>query len=187
MYETSDASGAVFTVAFLIGYFAVLVFYTAALWKVFTKAHQPGWHAVVPILSTYTLIKVAGRPGWWLWLMFIPCVSFVVLAIVLFDLADSFGRSPWFGAGLALLTPIFLPIVAFGSSAYLSGDPYDRRVALRAAYPTPTGGSWTPNAVTAAPSLPSLHGPPAGWYPAPEGTGGQRWWDGTDWTEHRAP
>jgi hypothetical protein len=28
---------------------------------------------------------------------------------------------------------------------------------------------------------------PAGWYPDPEGTGGQRYWDGFAWTEHRAP
>jgi hypothetical protein len=28
---------------------------------------------------------------------------------------------------------------------------------------------------------------PAGWYPDPDGSGGQRYWDGTVWTEHRAP
>ena len=28
---------------------------------------------------------------------------------------------------------------------------------------------------------------PAGWYPDPEGTGGQRYWDGVTWTEHRTP
>jgi len=29
--------------------------------------------------------------------------------------------------------------------------------------------------------------PPPGWYPDPGGSGGQRWWDGTRWSEHRAP
>jgi Protein of unknown function (DUF2510)/Domain of unknown function (DUF4352) len=28
---------------------------------------------------------------------------------------------------------------------------------------------------------------PAGWYPDPDGSGGQRYWDGTSWTEHRSP
>jgi len=28
---------------------------------------------------------------------------------------------------------------------------------------------------------------PAGWYPDPDGSGGQRYWDGSIWTEHRSP
>ena len=28
---------------------------------------------------------------------------------------------------------------------------------------------------------------PAGWYPDPEGSGGQRFWNGDAWTDHRAP
>jgi hypothetical protein len=28
---------------------------------------------------------------------------------------------------------------------------------------------------------------PAGWYPDPEGSGGQRYWDGSTWTEHQSP
>lgn len=28
---------------------------------------------------------------------------------------------------------------------------------------------------------------PAGWYPDPDGSGGQRYWDGATWTEHRSP
>jgi hypothetical protein len=28
---------------------------------------------------------------------------------------------------------------------------------------------------------------PAGWYPDPDGSGGQRYWDGFIWTEHRSP
>ncbi|MCH9730140.1 MAG: DUF2510 domain-containing protein, partial [Actinomycetia bacterium] len=28
---------------------------------------------------------------------------------------------------------------------------------------------------------------PGGWYSDPDGSGGQRYWDGHAWTEHRAP
>ena len=31
------------------------------------------------------------------------------------------------------------------------------------------------------------HTAPAGWYPEPDGREGQRWWDGTRWTEYATP
>jgi hypothetical protein len=39
----------------------------------------------------------------------------------------------------------------------------------------------------AAAPPPPPHQVPAGWYPAPEGDGTQGYWDGSAWTEHRAP
>lgn len=31
---------------------------------------------------------------------------------------------------------------------------------------------------------PAPSGPPAGWYPDPNGTAEERWWDGTQWSQH---
>lgn len=39
---------------------------------------------------------------------------------------------------------------------------------------------------TPAPYYGSPVGPPPGWYPSPSGPG-QQYWDGSRWTEHRAP
>jgi hypothetical protein len=38
----------------------------------------------------------------------------------------------------------------------------------------------------AAAAEPAAATTPAGWYPDPDGGAGQRYWDGTAWTEHRA-
>jgi hypothetical protein len=89
-----------------------------ALWKVFAKAGQPGWAAIIPIFNLYILCKVAGRPGWWLILLLIPFVNFVIAIILCIDIAKNFGKGAGFGIGLAFLGFIFFPVLAFGSATY---------------------------------------------------------------------
>jgi hypothetical protein len=95
---------------------AVLVF--ASLWRVYTKAGQPGWAALVPIYNLIVLFRIVGRPWWWIFLLLIPIVNIVILFIVYIDLAKSFDRSTAFGVGLALLGIVFLPILAWGPATY---------------------------------------------------------------------
>jgi hypothetical protein len=90
----------------------------ASVWKVFTKAGQPGWAAIVPIYNLYFLLQIVGRPGWWLLLMFIPVINIVVALIVYLDLAKSFDKSSLFGLGLFFLGFIFCPILGFGDARY---------------------------------------------------------------------
>ena len=89
-----------------------------AMWKVFTKAGQPGWAAIIPIYNIYILCKVAGRPGWWVILMLIPFVNFIIAIILCIDIAKNFGKGAGFGIGLAFLGFIFFPILGFGSATY---------------------------------------------------------------------
>lgn len=44
----------------------------------------------------------------------------------------------------------------------------------------------SPTTIVVAHQPPANGGPPAGWYPSPNGDG-QRYWDGVAWTNHRAP
>jgi len=104
-------------IVFII-YLAVIIAIIAGFWKVFEKAGQPGWAAIVPIYNIYILTKIAGRPWWWLLLLLIPIVSIVIAIIIALDIAKSFGKSPLFGVGLALLSPIFYPILGFGPAQY---------------------------------------------------------------------
>ena len=104
-----------------ICYFAVIILLIAAMWKVFSKAGQPGWAAIIPIYNIYVICKVAGRPGWWLLLMLIPFVNFIILIILSIDIAKSFGKGAGFGLGMAFLGFIFWPILGFGSAQYQGG------------------------------------------------------------------
>jgi hypothetical protein len=96
--------------------FAILMI--AACWKIFTKAGQPGWAAIIPIYNWYVLCKIVGRPGWWVILLLIPLVNFIIGIILCIDLAKSFGKGIGFGIGLILLPIIFCPILGFGSAQY---------------------------------------------------------------------
>ena len=108
-------------------YIAVIVLEIAALWKVFVKAGQPGWAAIIPIWNLYILLKVIGRPPWWLLLflvgVIVPFVGWILLlvlgVIIALDLAKSFAKSTGFAVGLFLLNFIFVPILGFGDSRYV--------------------------------------------------------------------
>ena len=103
---------------FLIVWLAFIVVLIAALWKVFAKAGQPGWAAIIPIYNTIVLLQIAGRPIWWIVLLIIPLVNIIVSVIVMIDVAKSFGKGAGFGIGLWLLGFIFFPILGFGSAEY---------------------------------------------------------------------
>ena len=115
--QTNTAAAAGGAAGGLIGLVIGLVI-IIAMWKVFSKAGQPGWAAIIPIYNFYVLCKVAGRPGWWLLLMLIPFVNFIIFIIVCIDIAKNFGKGTGFGLGLAFLGVIFFPILGFGSAQY---------------------------------------------------------------------
>ncbi|MGW6932833.1 DUF5684 domain-containing protein [Lentzea sp. NPDC054927] len=100
-------------------YLAFLVFAIVVMWKVFAKAGQPGWAAIIPIYNIYVWLKVAGRPGWWLILMLIPIVNIIMSVIVSIDIAKSFAKDAVFGVvGLWLFSIIGYAILAFGGAQY---------------------------------------------------------------------
>ncbi len=113
-----SGGGAAGAIVGLIIYLAIIVAIIASIWKVFVKAGQPGWAAIVPFYNIYVMTQIAGRPAWWLVLFFIPVVSIVAAVILFIDIAKAFGKGAGFGIGLALLGPIFFPILGFGSATY---------------------------------------------------------------------
>jgi hypothetical protein len=97
---------------------AFLVLIVAAMWKVFEKAGQPGWAALVPIYNLVILCQIAGKPGWWVLLMLIPLVNVVIAAIVAYGLARNFGYAMGMTLLLVFLPFIGYPLLAFGDCEY---------------------------------------------------------------------
>jgi hypothetical protein len=97
---------------------AVLAVVVAGMWKVFEKAGQPGWAAIIPIYNVYVLTQIAGRDIVWFILALIPIVNFVAAIVISIDVARKFGQGTGFGIGLALFPFIFYPILGFGDARY---------------------------------------------------------------------
>ena len=108
-------AGMIFMAIWLIACLAIV----AGMWKVFTKAGQPGWGVLVPIYNAYLMTKIAQRPAWWLILMLIPFVGLIVHVVMSIDIAKHFGKGTGFGVGMACF--IFYPVLGFGSAQYGGG------------------------------------------------------------------
>ncbi len=118
--ETSaeQAAGGAAATAIMIVWLAIVVLVIAAMWKVFEKAGEPGWAAIVPIYNFIVLLKIAGKPVWWIILFLIPFVNIVVMIIAFISLAKNFGKGAGFALGLVFLGPIFFPMLAWGDARY---------------------------------------------------------------------
>jgi Family of unknown function (DUF5684) len=112
--QPSDAAMMIFLVIWL----AVFVLMIASMWKVFAKAGQPGWAAIVPIYNIFVMLRVAGKPMWWFILLLIPVVNIIVGIMVVHAVSVNFGKGVGFTLGLIFLSIIFLPVLAFGSAEY---------------------------------------------------------------------
>ena len=99
-------------------YLAVIVLVIAGLWKTFSKAGQPGWAAIIPLYNVYVMLKIAGKPGWWLILFFIPLVNLIMGIIAYHALSTAFGKGVGFTLGLIFFPYIFIPILGFGGAVY---------------------------------------------------------------------
>lgn len=127
------AAGAIVFFAFLgIIILAIAVFMIIAQCKIFTKAGEAWWKALIPVYSTWVETKIAGLAWWWcpiyLGLSALSGVkelsltlSFAILVIGFSynrNIAKKFGKSNGFAVLYTLLPIIGLPMLAFGSATY---------------------------------------------------------------------
>ena len=119
--------------------FILFIVNIIAYWKIFEKAGENGWKALIPIYNKFVLYDIAwGNPMYYLlelfapllgqvlplfingtfWMIVYMIVCSIMKVIFPFVLADSFNKSKMFGIGMLLFQEIFLYILAFGKSEY---------------------------------------------------------------------
>ncbi|MBB3058915.1 signal peptidase I [Mucilaginibacter gotjawali] len=70
----------------------ILLLALAGYWKLFQKAGRKGWEALIPFYSGYVMLKISGRPVWWLIWLFLPLASTIVGAGILVDFIKCYGK-----------------------------------------------------------------------------------------------
>jgi uncharacterized protein DUF5684 len=109
---------ALFGGVFFVIWLAVLAVVIVSWWKIFEKAGQPGWAAIVPIYNLIVLLQIVRKPLWWIVLFLLPCANIVAIVLLGLEVAKAFGKSTGFAAGLILLPFVFYPLLAFGDARY---------------------------------------------------------------------
>ena len=120
-----SSSTATLVVAIILSFIfvAAAVLLVIGMWKMFKKAGQPGWAAIVPIYNGYILLKIAGKPGWWLLGFLISPISIIVSIFVGIEVAKKFGKSEAFGAiACGLLGGIGYMILGYSSAQFKDGS-----------------------------------------------------------------
>lgn len=98
-------------------YLVLIVVYIIGLWKVFVKAGEPGWAAIVPIYNLIVWVKIAGKPTWYVLLLL--CTGPIGAILIGIAMAERFGKSQVFGiVALGLFPYVGYPILGFGQDQY---------------------------------------------------------------------
>ena len=62
------------------------------LWKLYKKAGYAPFLAAVPIYNSVILLRIIGRPAWWVILLYFPIVNLLMLPVVWVETARKFGK-----------------------------------------------------------------------------------------------
>ena len=114
MSQVAQGNSPAATVGSIIG----IILSVIAMWKIFQKAGEEGWKAIIPFYNLYTFVKIIDGNGIKFLLFLIPIVNLIYAIILDVRLAKAFGKSGGFAVGLIFLGPIFELILAFDSSEY---------------------------------------------------------------------
>jgi len=100
-------------------YGAIVLLMIISMWMVVKKAGRPGVSQIVPIWNLIELVRIAGKPLWWVILiLLVPIANIVMLIMTFHGISKAFGKDAGFTVGLVLLPFIFWPILAFGKATY---------------------------------------------------------------------
>lgn len=134
----STVSVAVFSIFFgfimmilLLIFIAVIVLQIIGLWKMFEKAGEEGWKAIIPVYNKIVLCKLVGITPWWLLIIgilyilcFMPFINIIIflptfasiyyfIIILAISTARSYGKHEAWAVGIIFVPWLFYPMIGF--------------------------------------------------------------------------
>jgi len=98
----------------LVIFLVIRIGVTIGYWKIFEKAGVEPWKALIPFYSEFEIVKLVGKPTWWMIYIIIPFVNLFGYYVLIFDLLRCLGRNSLLSQIATLIAlPIYLPIVGF--------------------------------------------------------------------------
>ncbi|MGL5892556.1 MAG: DUF5684 domain-containing protein, partial [Bacteroidia bacterium] len=105
-----------------------LVALFAGLYKIFEKAGEKGWKALIPGYNFYVWLKILKKPWWWLILILIPTVGVFMLPILFVLTANCFGKRKLSDHVIAVLGYfIYMPLLGFSEKHKFLGVPPEEK------------------------------------------------------------
>ena len=102
--------GTLFAIQFVL-ILIVYVYFAVCFQKIAEKTSTENpWWAWVPILNILLMLKIAGKPMWWIILLFIPLVNIIIAILVFMAIAEKRGKPSWIGILMIVpLVNLFIP------------------------------------------------------------------------------
>src|SRR5580700_1458 len=86
----------------------------AGLWKIFEKAGEKGWKALIPIYNYYIWLKIIKRPWWWIFILLVPSVGFMMVMVMAAITGAAFQKKKWWEMIVSgVLFFVYLPFFGF--------------------------------------------------------------------------
>jgi len=102
---------------FILIALAAAIFMLVCKYKLFVKAGQEGWKAIIPYYGTYVLTcEIAGKDVLTFVLHLVPFVNIYARIVTYMAVAKSYGKDDGFGIGLFFLGIVFWPWLAFSKT-----------------------------------------------------------------------
>lgn len=117
--EASMFGGAMMFIVGLSLLFAIVAI--VGMWKLFTKAGEAGWKAIIPVYNSWIFLRLGNQAGWWSLVALIPFVgliSIVFMIIAAYNIGQKLGKESWWVALYILLPIVWILVLAFDSSKW---------------------------------------------------------------------